>query len=103
MLFGLVNSNNLYLQASDRSNLIDDVFALAMAGRVSETLALDLMEYFPKETEWAPVKSASLSLGFIDFMLSGRPGHALFEKYMLKLFGPLIDQLGFQDIGGPPF
>jgi len=87
------------LTALDRSNLVSDAFALAMSGRVSEALALDLMEYFPKETEQAPVKSASLALGFIDFMLAGRPGYELFQKYMIKQYSPLINKLGFKDTG----
>ena len=79
--------------------IIDDVFALATSGRVSETLALDLLRYFPMETEWAPVKTASTSLSFIGFMLTGRPGSRLFKKYMLDQFSPLIDRVGFRDTG----
>merc|ERR1712142_1073354 len=57
-----LNTFHRIFSGADRSNLIDDAFALANVGRLNFVQALDMTEYLKKEQDYVPFETATRSL-----------------------------------------
>uniref|UniRef100_A0A1I8PGY6 glutamyl aminopeptidase n=1 Tax=Stomoxys calcitrans TaxID=35570 RepID=A0A1I8PGY6_STOCA len=57
------------LSSSDRAHLLNDVFALADAGQVNYSIALDLTQYLELEKDYVPWNVAASRLGAIKNLL----------------------------------
>lgn len=87
------------LSVADRSNLLDDAFAMAYTGRLSQSQALDMTRYFTKELDYVPFVSGLSKLNSIGWLLRNRPGHKSYEKYVIQQITPIVTKLGWEDNG----
>ncbi|OWR40682.1 hypothetical protein KGM_208533 [Danaus plexippus plexippus] len=79
------------LTISDRSHLLNDVFALAEAQIVSYDVALNLSAYLDVETDYVPWETASSIFSELSDRLLNTTAHDHLEVYIQKLIKPLYD------------
>ncbi|KAJ8682245.1 hypothetical protein QAD02_018037 [Eretmocerus hayati] len=81
-----------------RAGLIDDVFNLARAGYETYSLALDLIKYLPRETEYGPWTAACRAFQFIYRKLGGQPHvQTKFRSYALQLMSKTYKKFQFME------
>ncbi|PNF17921.1 hypothetical protein B7P43_G02198 [Cryptotermes secundus] len=81
----LLKTDLTALDIPDRAHLLDDIFSLAEAGRVSYSLAMDMTRYLTSETEYIPWKVASTKFNKFDVLLTSSPSYAKLRKYVQAL------------------
>ncbi|XP_032514950.2 aminopeptidase A-like isoform X2 [Danaus plexippus] len=79
------------LTISDRSHLLNDVFALAEAQIVSYDVALNLSAYLDVETDYVPWETASSIFSELSDRLLNTTAHDHLEVYIQKIIKPLYD------------
>ncbi|XP_028172981.1 glutamyl aminopeptidase-like isoform X2 [Ostrinia furnacalis] len=84
------------LTISDRSNLLDDVFALAETKTVPYRLALDLTGYLSVEEDYVPWETASAVFSRLADKLMGTVVHDKLQKYIQKLVSPLYTKQSWE-------
>ncbi|XP_065674673.1 aminopeptidase Ey isoform X2 [Hydra vulgaris] len=95
----ILKSNHTIFDVKDRAGLISDVFAFADSGLVNYTVALDLIGYAGKETEyipWAAVRDATTSIR--SLLQQGGKASNLFKKFLLQKVRNLFDIYGFENV-----
>nr|XP_054769303.1 aminopeptidase N-like [Lytechinus pictus] len=90
-------SFSIVIPVTTRSQLLDDAFTLARAGRVDYPIALDLTRYLAKETEYVSWKVVMEYFSHIKDMISIDASYGYLERYMLQQVQSLYDQLGWDD------
>lgn len=82
---------------ADRIGLLDDAFALARAGYLPTTEALELLESYRNEKNcyvWTVIASA---FGAMDHMIDSKdPERIAFESYARKFFELMVLQMGWE-------
>lgn len=94
-LIDLLQNNHTLLTASDRANLIHDIFALSSVGKVNLTKAMDLIHYLVDEKDIAPIKQATVQVLRIYNLLAklGYKDMAYrLKKRLVDLLNKLIDK-----------
>jgi membrane alanyl aminopeptidase len=61
-----LHNDHTVIPATNRAQMIDDMFELARKGLVDYDLALEATSYLSKETEHIPLKAASKAFDFLD-------------------------------------
>ncbi|XP_054768522.2 aminopeptidase N-like [Lytechinus pictus] len=89
--------DHMVIPVTTRSQLLDDAFTLARAGRVDYPIALDLTRYLAKETEYVSWKVVLEYFSHIKDMISIDASYGYLERYMLQQVQSLYDQLGWDD------
>uniref|UniRef100_A0A182PTS8 Aminopeptidase n=1 Tax=Anopheles epiroticus TaxID=199890 RepID=A0A182PTS8_9DIPT len=86
-LIDVLNSDRFedLLPVINRAQLVDDVANLARAGEVRYDVALSLMQYLERETEYIPWATAYNALLHLDRMFSSHKEYARFELYSRRL------------------
>ncbi|XP_049534952.1 aminopeptidase N-like [Anopheles darlingi] len=74
-----------HIPVINRAQLVDDVANLARAGLVDYSVALSLMQYLERETEYIPWSTAYNALLHLDRMYAGYEGYPRFETYVRTL------------------
>lgn len=69
----------------NRAQLIDDVMTLASDNYISYGIALSLLKYLERETEYMPWRAALNHFDKFDFMLKGSPLHGKFRRFARKI------------------
>ena len=64
------------LTASDRTGLVDNVFASARAGLVGYDVALDLGLYLTDEDNQTPWKAFAVNVRYVDAMMVNSPHYS---------------------------
>lgn len=77
------------LSAEDRAGLLDDAFALSLAGQLDTRIALNLSSYLIKETEYIPWGVALSWLSQISGLLSLTPDYGQFK---VSMCGAYVEQ-----------
>uniref|UniRef100_A0A182W2Y8 Aminopeptidase n=1 Tax=Anopheles minimus TaxID=112268 RepID=A0A182W2Y8_9DIPT len=82
-LIDVLNSDRFeeLLPVVNRAQLVDDVANLARAGEVGYDVALSLMQYLERETEYIPWSTAYSALLHLDRMFSSNKDYTRFESY----------------------
>ncbi|XP_023935402.2 glutamyl aminopeptidase isoform X2 [Bicyclus anynana] len=80
------------LTISDRSHLLNDIFALAESEYVPYAVALDLSTYLNVESDFVPWETATSILATLSERLSNTPAHDNLEKYIQSLVKPLYEK-----------
>ncbi|XP_053667733.1 aminopeptidase N-like [Anopheles marshallii] len=82
-LIEVLNSDRFeeLLPVINRAQLVDDVANLARAGQVGYDVALSLIQYLERETEYIPWSTAYDALLHLDRMFSGNKEYVRFESY----------------------
>ncbi|XP_028402559.1 endoplasmic reticulum aminopeptidase 1-like [Dendronephthya gigantea] len=96
-----LQNNHKSLSPADRAGLLNDVFELARAGKVSYETALDMVSYLDKEKDYVPWRAATSGLSYIGARLSMTPYYGLYQNYILSKATPVLDELKFEDEGSP--
>ncbi|KFB52689.1 AGAP003695-PA-like protein [Anopheles sinensis] len=93
-LVGVLNSDRFDtdLPVINRAQLVDDVANLARAGEVGYDVALSLMQYLERETEYIPWSTAYNALLYLDRMFSGNKEYKRFESYARKLLSHVFNE-----------
>ncbi|XP_044735423.1 aminopeptidase N-like [Chrysoperla carnea] len=86
----------------NRAKIIDDLFNLARASKVSYSLALDTVSYLRLETEYVPWLTAFNNLVYIDMMLITTPEYDYFKDFVLILISQIYEQVGLQGAANEP-
>jgi len=90
--------NNEVIGVSDRIGIISDIFALAKNGTEQTSNALDLLQYFDKETDYnvlLQIYSKVYELKSVWYNKNPKFLEAL-NKLVLKIFSPLAEKYGFE-------
>ncbi|XP_066470721.1 endoplasmic reticulum aminopeptidase 1 [Tiliqua scincoides] len=101
-LIHLLQKNHHALSSNDRANLINSVFQMVSAGKLSITKALDLTLYLSEETEITPALQGLNELSLLYKLLEKRDmsdTKKQLEAYIFKLLHTLIDKQSWDDEG----
>ncbi|XP_067616962.1 glutamyl aminopeptidase-like [Eurosta solidaginis] len=80
---------------SDRAGLLNDVFSLADATQLSYDIALNIMEYLAKETEYVPWTVASSKLTSLKDKFIYTDIYGNYTKYALELIEPIYKSVAW--------
>lgn len=83
---------------SSRGQLIDDAFQLAFIGVLNYTIPFNLVRYLnTKETNYVVWYSALRNLEELRVIITNYEYSGLYDKFLLRLIGPMFDSLGTVD------
>lgn len=83
---------------SSRGQLIDDAFQLANIGVLNYTVPFNLVKYLNiKETNYVAWYSALRNLEELRIIITNYEYSGLYDKFLLKLIGPMFDVLGTKE------
>lgn len=83
------------LSARDRLGIIRDLFALAEAGTIPTTDALEFLHSYKKENNYTVWLELAVGLGKLDQLLAKTNMKKELNKLVLDLFSPLVNSLGW--------
>uniref|UniRef100_A0A6E8VGX6 Aminopeptidase n=3 Tax=Anopheles coluzzii TaxID=1518534 RepID=A0A6E8VGX6_ANOCL len=81
------------LPVINRAQLVDDVANLARAGEVGYDVALSLMQYLERETEYIPWATAYNALLHLDRMFSSHEEYSRFETFLRTITGCMYENI----------
>ncbi|CAG0878546.1 unnamed protein product [Darwinula stevensoni] len=90
-----IQQDHTMFSVEDRTNLLDDVFALAEADLVSYDVPLEMTKYLRKETHVVPWKAANRHLIILGSRSTNLPFYKLLQEYVADLVDPVLEQLGW--------
>ncbi|XP_043210449.1 aminopeptidase N-like [Amphibalanus amphitrite] len=97
MITGQLQQNHSAFHVINRAQLVDDALDLGRAGQLSYSTALSLVSYLERERDFLPWDAAFNNLGFLNTQLRRTAGYGAFQKFVLKLIGPLYARIGFEE------
>uniref|UniRef100_A0A1Y9H9F5 Aminopeptidase n=1 Tax=Anopheles farauti TaxID=69004 RepID=A0A1Y9H9F5_9DIPT len=77
----------------NRAQLVDDVSNLARAGEVDYEVALSLLQYLERETEYIPWSTAYNALLHLDRMYSSGVEYTRFENFLQSITGCMYENV----------
>ncbi|MEK7539432.1 MAG: M1 family metallopeptidase [Patescibacteria group bacterium] len=83
------------LSTRDRIGIIRDLFALAEAGTIPTTDALEFLSAYKKEDNYTVWLELAMGLGRLEALLARENYKENLNKIILKLFSPLFTRLGW--------
>uniref|UniRef100_A0A182J7J6 Aminopeptidase n=1 Tax=Anopheles atroparvus TaxID=41427 RepID=A0A182J7J6_ANOAO len=94
-LIGILNSDHFDtdLPVINRAQMVDDVANLARAGKVGYDIALSLMQYLERETEYIPWSTAYNALLHLDSMYSSTIEYGRFEDFLRTITGCMYENV----------
>ncbi|XP_041766719.1 uncharacterized protein LOC121590789 [Anopheles merus] len=94
-LIEVLNSDQFedQLPVINRAQLVDDVANLARAGEVGYDVALSLMQYLERETEYIPWATAYNALLHLDRMFSSHKEYSRFETFLRTITGCMYENI----------
>lgn len=78
----------------NRAQLIDDAMDLAWVGRQDYGIALDMINYLKRESDYIPWKAALDNLRIVNRLLLRSPLYGVFKAYMRHILKPIYTKLG---------
>ncbi|CAG0878547.1 unnamed protein product [Darwinula stevensoni] len=91
----LLVDNHTALSAGDRSNLVDDAFALAEAGKLSYEIPLHMTKYLKYESHYVPWRAAYVNFADISSKTYTLPFFGDLRSYLSRLAEPILNELGW--------
>ena len=91
---------NQVLEARDRLNLQDDLFALAQSGQATTVDALRLTEAYISETNYTVWLSLSTNIASIYTLLAGGEHAPAMSSFVQKLVAPVLERIGWEGDDG---
>lgn len=88
------------LSARDRLGIIRDLFALAEAGIIPTTDALEFLSSYKKEDNYTVWLELAMGLGRLEQLLFKTDAKNNLDKLILQLFSPLTEKLGWEEKKG---
>jgi aminopeptidase 2 len=95
---GLEDKSKEVIGVSDRIGIIADIFALARNGTEHVDNALELLQYFEKETDYNVLSQIFAKVNDLKSVWYNQNGKLLeaLKKLVLKIFSPLAEKYGFE-------
>jgi aminopeptidase N len=90
------------LPPADRLNLLNDAWAMVVAGRAPATSYLELAQGLKGERTFAIWSQVISTLGFIDALEQDQPGRAAFRDFACHLLQPELKRLTWKARSGEP-
>jgi aminopeptidase N len=69
----------------NRAQLVDDALTLAFDGVISYDIALGVVSYLSRETDYIPWYPAVVAFDKLDYILKGSEAHEDFQKFVMTL------------------
>ncbi|CAH1794521.1 unnamed protein product [Owenia fusiformis] len=92
--------NNInFVPATDRSNLLDDVFVLALDNRLSYNVALEMTKFLRNEVHYVPWLSAIKGLNQVESKLWNRKSYGNWRTHLRGLSREAMTPLQVTDTG----
>ncbi|TRZ00841.1 hypothetical protein DNTS_027624 [Danionella cerebrum] len=98
LLIQQLKTNPTIISVGNRAGLIDDVFNLARAGYLPQSIPLQMISYLSQEMEFLPWHAASRALYQLDKLLDRTDDHSLFSNYVLRQVEARYHRLGWPAI-----
>ncbi|TRY66450.1 hypothetical protein DNTS_012502 [Danionella cerebrum] len=95
LLIQQLKTNPTIISVGNRAGLIDDVFNLARAGYLPQSIPLQMISYLSQEMEFLPWHAASRALYQLDKLLDRTDDHSLFSNYVLRQVEARYHRLGW--------
>ncbi len=83
------------LPAVDRLGLVRDLFALAEAGEISTTLALEFLDAYKNENNYTVWSEIASGLGRLGDLLAKTKSEEFLNKFTLQIFTGAFERLGW--------
>ncbi|XP_064118954.1 aminopeptidase N-like [Macrobrachium nipponense] len=96
LLIQQLQNDHDVIDVINRAQIIDDMFNMALSGRVSYAKALNMILYLSKEKELPVWNAVFENINYMNAMLADTEIHEEFKSYILSLLEPLFATLGFQ-------
>lgn len=95
---------NKTLPARDRLGIVRDLFALAEAGDIPTTDALEFLEAYQNEDHYSVWVEIATGLGRIEQLLAHTPEtlQTNLDAFIARIFSPLAERLGWEKKNGEP-
>lgn len=93
---------NKLLTPRDRLGIIRDLFALAEAGTIPTTDALEFLSSYINETNYTVWLEIAMGLGRLEQLLAKTDNKTYFDQLILKLFSPVFKRLGWEKTKNEP-
>ncbi|XP_058061851.1 membrane alanyl aminopeptidase-like [Anopheles bellator] len=84
------------IHVANRAQIVDDLFNLARVDAISYAMALDILEYLKKETEYLPWLAASNGLSTLSLKVHAED-EQLFTSHILDIFAEAYEHVKFQE------
>ncbi|KAF7694107.1 thyrotropin-releasing hormone-degrading ectoenzyme-like isoform X2 [Silurus meridionalis] len=98
LLIHQLMTNPTIISVGNRAGLIDDVFNLARAGYLPQSIPLQIICYLSEEDEFLPWHAASRSLYQLDKLLDRTKDYSIFSSYVLRQVEPKYHKLGWPSV-----
>ncbi|MGB8167546.1 MAG: M1 family metallopeptidase [Chthoniobacteraceae bacterium] len=95
-LFKRLRKATPLMATADRLNLLNDAWAMALAGRAPVARSLDLIDLLRDDTSYAIADRIVALCGTIHELERGEPGEAAFHAWARKLLQPHLARLGWE-------
>ncbi len=81
-------------------NIINDSQALGLSGKSSLSMYLSIYDHMSPDMDLIVLKALVDKLGFIDYLLRGKPEQASFRAYARAKLQPLLNKYGWSAVTG---
>lgn len=82
----VLNSDDFQqIHVLNRAQLVDDALTLAFDGVISYEIALGVVSYLERETDYIPWYPATIAFDKLDYILKGTNLHSSFRRFVRKL------------------
>lgn len=81
----------------NRAQLIDDAMNLAADGYLDYSIAMDILNYLGRETDYIPWRAAVASLDKLDYQLKGRTPHESYRTFVRLLARRMYAKYGLEE------
>ncbi|XP_058117344.1 aminopeptidase N-like [Anopheles ziemanni] len=97
LIISALHDNPMQIHRRNRAQLVNDVYNIARAERIDLAVALRLMAYLRKETEYAPWTAAGSALTYFHNKLRGTPSFDHFRVYVNSLLADIYPTLSMNE------
>ena len=95
----ILNSDNFdQIHVLNRAQLIDDAMTFAFDGVISYDIALGIVSYLRRETDYIPWYTAMVAFDKLDYILKGTDFYGDFQKFVKNLVRRLYIEYEFERV-----
>lgn len=98
-IINILNSKDYKkIHVLNRAQLVDDALTMAFDGYLSYEIALDVVKYLLRETEYFPWYSAAVAFDKLDYTFKGTPSHGDFKTFVRHLLQKMTVHYGSEHV-----
>lgn len=100
-IIAILNSDDFEkIHILNRAQLVDDALTFAFDGVISYEIALGVVSYLSRETDYIPWYPAVQAFDKLDYILKGRPLHGSFRRFVKNLVRRMYVAHGLENSEG---